>query len=185
MKKTFVVVIFAIVLIAILYQNKNEPNTNKEEIKTIETDSIIPEETIPTIDILELSEEEYKSLCQEMYYDNFFKEEPQVNQLVKFNGFIAGTSKYTSSSTFGIIIEDIDDKYKFRKEYLGCCILHEETKDDAVPSYFGEHVYLMFPEDSSLYIENYKAGEYYIIYGNIVQTWSGIFVIPEYFESAN
>lgn len=133
---------------------------------------------------VEYTEEEYKLLCQEKYHDDFFSEKPLVNvgDHVRFNGFISGKATYYYSDTFAMVIDDIDEMYNFRKEYMGSCVMHEETKDDAVPSYFGESVYLMFPENSDLNIENYEAGQHCIIYGQVVQTWSGIFIIPEYIE---
>ena len=74
------------------------------------------------------------------------------------------------------------DEYNFNKEYLGCCVMHEETKNDSVPSYFGHSVYLMFPSDTELDISCYDSGQKVVVYGEVVQTWSGIFIIPKYIE---
>lgn len=133
---------------------------------------------------IELSEEEYKELCKEMYYDDFFSESANasVGDYVKFNGFISGKAQYYYSDTFAMVIDDIDEIYNFRREYMGSCVMHKETKDDLLPSYLGKSVYLMFPENSELNIENYEAGQHCIIYGEVVQTWSGIFIIPKYIE---
>lgn len=154
-------------------------NKTEDEAEPLKDETI---EVFTEQEDIEYTEDEYKNLCQELYYDDFFDEAPDVGQYVKFHGFISEKGQYTSSSTFGIVIEDIDDKYNFRKDYLGCCVLHEETKDSAIPSYFGESIYLMFPSESDLLIENYESGQYVVVYGEVVQTWSGIFIIPKYIE---
>lgn len=176
--KKIVVLFFICLFFCGCYSQENEEKTKiLQEIP--EAESIEAEHTK-----LEYTEEEYKELCKEMYYDDFFSEEPivSVGEYVKFKGFISGKAEYYFSDIFGVIIADIDEIYNFRREYMGSCVMHEETKDDALPSYFGESVYLMFPESSDLYIENYEAGQHCIIYGEVVQTWSGIFIIPKYIE---
>lgn len=174
-------------------------SSNSEQASSVETTELelatenkaeneielVKEETTETITEpteIEYTEDEYKNLCQELYYDDFFNKEPYVGQYVKFYGFISGKGQYTFSSTFGMIIENINDKYNFNKEYLGCCVMHEETKNDSVPSYFGHSVYLMFPGDTELDISCYDSGQKVVVYGEVVQTWSGIFIIPKYIE---
>lgn len=195
MKKVLSIVLITAFLITLftkcnsnLEQTSNIETTDLESVTENKTENeieVAKEETAEVItetENIEYTEDEYKNLCQELYYDDFFDEAPDVGQYVKFHGFISGKGQYTSSSTFGIVIEDIDDKYNFRKEYLGCCVLHEETKDSAIPSYFGESTYLMFPSESDLLIENYESGQYVVVYGEVVQIWSGIFIIPKYIE---
>ena len=195
MKKVLSIVLITALSITLLTKcsSNSEQTSNIEtadlesvtENKTEDEIEAVKEETIEAMtdpEDIEYTEDEYKNLCQELYYDDFFDEAPDVGQYVKFHGFISEKGQYTSSSTFGIVIEDIDDKYNFRKDYLGCCVLHEETKDSAIPSYFGESTYLMFPSESDLLIENYESGQYVVVYGEVVQVWSGIFIIPKYIE---
>ena len=195
MKKVLSIVLITALSITLLTKcsSNSEQTSNIEtadlesvtENKTEDEIEAVKEETIEAMtdpEDIEYTEDEYKNLCQELYYDDFFDEAPDVGQYVKFHGFISGKGQYTSFSTFGIVIEDIDDKYNFRKDYLGCCVLHEETKDSAIPSYFGESTYLMFPSESDLLIENYESGQYVVVYGEVVQVWSGIFIIPKYIE---
>ena len=193
--KKLLIVLMTVFLITLLTEcsSNSEKTSNIEttylesvtENKTEDEIEAVKEETIEAMteqEDIEYTEDEYKNLGQELYYDDFFDEAPDVGQYVKFHGFISGKGQYTSSSTFGIVIEDIDNKYNFRKDYLGCCVLHEETKDSAIPSYFGESTYLMFPSESDLLIENYESGQYVVVYGEVVQIWSGIFIIPKYIE---
>ena len=172
MRKIFVLFFICLFLCGCYFQ-ENEENTEILQ-------EISEEESIE----VEYTKEEYKELCEEVYYDDFFAETPSVDvgNYVKFNGFISGKATYYYSDTFAMVIDDIDEIYNFRREYMGSCVMHEETKDDAVSSYFGESVYLMFPENSELNIDNYEAGQHCIIYGEVVQTWNGIFIIPEYIE---
>jgi hypothetical protein len=178
MRKIVVLFLICLFLCGCYYQ-ENEENT--EILQEISEEESIEVESIE----VEYTEEEYKELCKEVYYNDFFAETPSVDvgNYVKFNGFISGKATYYYSDTFAMVIDDIDEIYNFRREYMGSCVMHEETKDDATPSYFGESVYLMFPETSNLDIENYNTGEHYIIYGEVVKTWNGIFIIPKYIES--
>ena len=185
-----IVILILAVFCRIMGFSEPEDGKSKEDIVVQEvasptpllTTSVADTEEVKTEDREELSEENKEELCIELYNDDFFKDVPQVGTYVKFYGFISEKGEYTSSSTFGIIIEDIDNKYNFNKEYLLCCVMHEETRNDAVPSYFGESIYLMFPSDAELDISCYEPGQKVVVYGEVVQTWSGIFIIPKYIE---
>lgn len=154
-------------------QKQNETETTMQEITTE-----VATEQQTTV----LTEEGYKNSCEEMYYDDFFVQEPSVGQYVKIHGFVSGEYRYSSSSMSGIIVRDIVKQYDLRKEYLGCCVMHEETKNNAIPSYYGKSVWLMFPNSSDLNIENYDDGQHVLVYGEVVQTQHGIFIIPKYME---
>lgn len=159
--------------------NQEETTEQKEtETTTQEITTEVATEQKTTV----LTEDGYKNSCKEMYYDDFFVQEPSVGQYVKIHGFVSGEYRYSSSSMSGILIRDIVKQYDLRKEYLGCCVMHEETKNDAIPSYFGKSVWLMFPNSSDLNIENYDAGQHVLVYGEVVQNNNGIFIIPKYIE---
>lgn len=182
MRKIFVLFFICLFLCGCYFQENEENTEILQEIS--EEESVKVEYTEEESIEVEYTEEEYKLLCEEKYHDDFFSEKPlvKVGDYVRFNGFISGKATYYYSDTFAMVIDDIDETYNFRREYMGSCVMHEETKDDSLPSYFGESVYLMFPENSELNIDNYEAGQHCIIYGEVVQTWSGIFIIPKYIE---
>lgn len=164
-----------------------ESDKEVDSIEQVQTETTTQETEVATEVVTEqpttvLTEEGYKNSCEEMYYDDFFVQEPEVGQYIKIHGFISGKYRYSSSSMSGILIRDIVEQYDLRKEYLGCCVMHEETKNDAVPSYFGKSIWLMFPDLSDLHIDNYDAGQHVLVYGEVVQNNNGIFVIPKYIE---
>ena len=130
----------------------------------------------------ELSLDEFMYLCQEKYYDDFFKSTPRVGEYVKIYALTSQKYKYSSGDMQGILTEDITKEYNLALNSLGCCVLHEETKDDAVPSYFGKHIYIMFEKDAELNLDSFKTGQYIIIYGEIIKNDNGTFVLPKYIE---
>lgn len=130
----------------------------------------------------EYTEEEYKALCKEMYNDDFFKSKPNVGQFAKVSCMISQKYKYTSSSMQGILVEDITDEYELELKSIGCTVMHEETKNDAVPSYFGEYIYMMFDDNMEFYFDYLKTGNKVIVYGEIIQNKNGIYILPKYIE---
>lgn len=161
--------------------NNNSGNTNKNNNYEKQTEEEKPTET--TIDYNSLSEDEYKAQCVEMYNDDFFKSNPKAGTLIKAHIFTSEKYKYTATSMQGILVEDITEKYNLALNYLTCCVMHEETKDDAVPSYFGDHIYMMFIDGAELNIDTYKTGEKLILYGEVIQNKNGVFILPKYIET--
>lgn len=157
-----------------------EEDNTIEEVK-IETTEIYSEVEVVNAEI-ELTEEEYKNQCREIYYDDIFSDELTLGEKVKIHVFIAEKYRYSFSDMMGIIVEDIAKQYNLLKECIGACAMHEETKDDTIPSYFGKQFYLMFIEDSELSIDNYKTGQYFFVYGEVIKTDNGVFVLPKYIE---
>lgn len=156
----------------------------ESEVVTIKQEDELKEiaETFYDENKEELIEEEYKEICREIYYDNIFSDELSLGEKVKIHFFIAEKYKFFATDIIGIMVEDIAKQYNLSNEYIGACAMHEETKDNILPSYFGKQFYLMFSEDSELSIDNYKTGQYFIVYGDVIKTDSGIFVLPKYIE---
>lgn len=159
--------------------SSNDENASTEKVQesnpTTETESETEEVKVYT-------EDEYKAMCQVVYYDDVFKDELEVGEYVKIYGFISEKNTYTTTSTFGIVIDELIEEYDLEKKYLSSCIMHEETKEDAVPSYMGKSVYLLFPNEYTLSADDYETGQKVVIYGEVVQTWSGVFIIPQYID---
>lgn len=163
---------------------ESEIEMNSEENPIDEGDTEVETETVA-----ELTEEEYKAMCQEVYNDDVFKGGDLTGELVKIQGFISSKGTYTATSTFGIMIEEIAQKYDLDKMYLCSCVMHEETKNDAIPSYFGESVYLLFNKEYPLSIDDYNEGQKILIYGEVVKwldnkrsTYNSVWIIPKYIE---
>lgn len=153
------------------YTESLSGSENKEEVE--ETQINPPKE---------LTEDEYKKQCAEKYYDDFFIDTPDVGEFVKIYAFTSEKYKYYSGDMRAILVEDITEQYNLKLNSLGCCVLHEETKDDVVPSYFGKHIYIMFSNGGDIKFDDLKTGKRIIIYGKVIQNVNGIYILPKYIE---
>lgn len=179
-----------ILLVACNNRAKDEDDTSKytnidydNSWNNYESQETIEKQPETTIDYNLLSEEEYKAKCTEMYNDDFFKSTPKVGSIVKAHIFTSEKYKYNSSSMQGILVEDITEKYNLAMNCLACAVMHEETKDSIVPSYFGDHIYMMFIDGAELNIDTYKTGEKLILYGEVIQNKNGVYILPKYIET--
>lgn len=154
-----------------------------ESIESAQGSNLNTETESETEEVKVYTEEEYKALCQVVYYDDVFEKELEVGKYVKIHGFISGKGSYSYSDMFGIIIDDIRKEYDLEKKYVSSCVLHEEKTDYNMPTYVGESVYLLFDKENSLSPDDLESGEKVIIYGEVVQNWSGVFIIPKYIEA--
>lgn len=179
----------------LLSENESSSSTEKEEENTdldIETTTSneltetettsVKEETTTEINVSALSIEEYKNMCQEFYYDDFFYGSAPVGKYVKIYGFITGKYMYRSSDVQGMLVEEITNKYNLELKSIGCGVMHEETKNNIVPSYFGDSIYLMLEINGTYTLDSFKTGDKIIIYGKIIQNKNGIYVLPRYIE---
>lgn len=156
--------------------HQQEDTSSTENIESEE----IPSDT--SINDADLTEEEYKNLCQEMYHEDFFDKEVPLNAYVKFYALTSKKIKYGPTDVQGMLVSDITEQYNLDWSCLGCATMWEKTKDDAVPSYFGESIFLMFENDGTYSLDSFNTGEHLIVYGKIIQTNNGIFVLPRYIE---
>lgn len=164
-------------------EDKKETESQKEKTTKQDTQEEKPEKVEEEPEQpKELTESEYKANCKELYYDDFFKNTPSVGQLVKVHVMASSKYKYSSSDMQGIIVEEITDKYNLEMNSLGCTVMHESTKNDTVPSYFGEQIYVMFQEGGVLNLDTFKTGQKFTLYGEVIQNKNGTFILPKYYE---
>lgn len=130
----------------------------------------------------ELSLNEFMDLCQEKYYDDFFKYYTKVGEYVKVYAMVSDKYKYSSSDTFGILTKDITDKYNLEMNCVVCSVLHEETKNDNIPSYFGKHIYVALEKYYAYNINQFKQGQKIIVYGEVIKNTNGFFILPKYIQ---
>lgn len=150
------------------------------EIKT-ESDIIELVET-ETEEIEPLTEDEYKSICQEMYNEDVFAGDLEEGQHLKIYGYLGEKGSYVPYDTFAIIIDDICKEYELERDYFVSGVLFKEGAERNVPMYVGERVYLLFDKAHILSAADFEVGEEVVIYGEVVQLWSGPFIIPRYME---
>lgn len=180
MRKLLLTTLIATSSLMMIFTGCSSNAEQTSNIETAELEAKTENETEPTE--VKYTEDEYKALCSEKYYDDFFKGTPRVGEHVKIYVLTSQKYKYSSGDMQGILTEDITKKYNLALNSLSCCVLHEETKDDAVPSYFGKHIYIMFEKDAELNLDSFKTGQYIIIYGEIIKNDNGTFVLPKYIE---
>ena len=130
----------------------------------------------------ELSLNEFMDLCQEKYYDDFFKYFTRVGEYVKVYAMVSDKYEYSSSDMFGILTEDITDKYNLEMNCVVCSVLHEDTKNNDVPSYFGKHIYVALEKYYAYSINQFKQGKKIIIYGEVIKNSNEYFILTKYIE---
>lgn len=165
-------------------QTLNIEATELESITENETE-LVKEETTEAITEpteIEYTEDEYKALCSEKYYDDFFKYSTMVGEYVKVYAMVSDKYEYSSSDMFGILTEDITDKYNLEMNCVVCSVLHKETKNDNIPSYFGKHIYVALEKYYTYSINQFKQGQKIIIYGEVIKNSNEYFILPKYIE---
>lgn len=201
--KNWLIVIVVILVFGIIVNNSEENVEKKEENTKVENNNDETKENeIQENDIekdkqqvaenddttepeqpKELTESEYKANCNEVYNADVFKNEIPVGQLVKVRVMASEKYKYGRTDMWGIITEDITEKYSLERNSLGCTVMHESTKNDSVPSYFGEQMYVMFQQGGALNIDTFKTGQKFTLYGEVIQNKNGTFVLLKYYEA--
>lgn len=186
--KIFILVIICVLLVSFLIDESKKPSTvpKKKENKTqSDAQTIVEEKEESTQDVeteKNYTEEEYKTACKEVYNDDFFKSEVEVGALVKIPVMISSKYDYGITSLQGILVEEITEKYNLETNCIGCTVMHESTKNDSLPSYFGKQIYIMFVKDGSMNMETFKTGQKIIIYGEVIQNTHGHYILPKYYE---
>lgn len=186
--KIFILVIVCVLLAAFFIDESKKPTstTKKKEEAQSDSETIAEEKEEQLNQDMEpkknYTEEEYKALCKEVYNDDFFKAEVEVGTLVKIPVMISSKYDYGITSVQGILVEEITEKYNLETNCIGCTVMHESTKNDSLPSYFGKQIYIMFVKDGSMNMETFKTGQKIIIYGEVIQNTHGHYILPKYYE---
>lgn len=171
-------------------EKEQKDNTSNNDFSTqteIETESEVETEVVETeseINVDELSEEEYKALCQVIYNnEDLMEEKVQDGQYVKLQMWLTNKYKYSYGDMFWVVINKLTQKYDLEEEYFEGGALNRDNDDQySATSYVGESVYLLFNKEYSLSIDDFEEGDHVVVYGEMVQTWSGYFVMPKYME---
>lgn len=134
----------------------------------------------------ELTEEAYKSLCDEVYYDDvFFGEGDLEGKYVKIHLFLAEKYYFTADDMHSEVFRLYDDKYNMRRDFFKASVLREGEN-----SYVGVgKVNLWFSDDIEIDPNSYKTGEHIIVYAEVI-SWSNnttsgynsVTIIPKYIE---
>ena len=158
-----------------------------KETKVLETTEIASTELFTEIETeYELTEEEYKENCQEMFYDDvFFGDVNLENQYVKLHLFLTESQFFTVDAMYSDTWRQYDEKYNLKRDLFKASVLRKDED-----SYFGKgKIQVWFSEDFDLDVNDYEEGQKIIIYGEVISwgnvTWDGyntVTVIPKYIE---
>ena len=135
----------------------------------------------------ELSEQEYKDLCAELYYnDVFYGKNDLKDKYVKLNLFVSERSFFTTDALYSSSFQKLNDKYKLKRDILKCCVLRKDTN-----SYVGYQIKMYFSQNNNINPNDYKTGEKITVYGQVIlwsdNTMSGynsVTIIPKYIEKS-
>ena len=156
----------------------------------------IPEEQIENTDIQEevekqqeepkeLTEEEYKALCEELYYDEvFFGDDNLEGKYVKLHLMLSEKYYFTNDDMYMQTWKEINDKYSLNRDFFKCCVLREEEN-----SYVGRQINMWFSNENGIDPNNYDVGNKVTVYAEVISwsnnTWDGynsVTIIPKYIE---
>lgn len=161
-----------------------EQNTEEEQAEIVE-EEIISEEVIEeATEVAELTEEEYKELCKEMYYDEvFFGDDLSKGDFVELHLMVSENYYFTMDSLYSDSFSDLMDKWDLHRDFKKCSVLRENED-----SYFGVgKVDLYFSNKYELNPIDYQPGDKIIIYGEVISfykdEWDGyndVVIVPKY-----
>lgn len=186
MKKINFLLFFLLTFLIAGCGSKSESNSSSIQTNS-STQSIeneVLEETTENEEVI-LSEEEYKELCEELWYkDIFFSEENLKGKNIKILVYVEEQKFFKAESIYDSTTSDFINKYSLKRDLLACGV---RRKDE--DSYVGGQINLYFSDDFDIDPMECSTGEQYIVYGEIVDysrnTWDGYNicgVIPRYME---
>lgn len=141
----------------------------------------------PTKSPSELSEKEYKAKCEELFYDDvFFGDEDLEGKLVKLNLFLSEKYYFTSENMYSDNYKQQYEKYAMKRDFFECSVLRKDTT-----SYVGKgKIKMWFTKKLDLDANDYKTGQKITVYAEIVSwsnnTWDGynkVTIIPKYIDN--
>ena len=162
------------------YLDYQEENTNQETDSEIESTATQSESNVMENENYveyeqedDLSEEEYKKSCVELFYDDiFFSQDDLEGKDVKLNLFVSELYELRAKDMYYDYIQEMFGEYNLQRNFLKCCVLREGTE-----SYMGEQINVLFSNDYGLNATDYSGGEKITVYGKIIgystNSWRG------------
>ena len=186
----FSVCIGGILIFLFLYKKPETENTDSsnenveyaQETSTYSEEEPEPKEGLQHSD---LSESEYKNSCNELYYDDiFFGDENLEGQLVKLDLFVSEYYFFTNDDMQKEMINDFYYEYNLKRDFLKCCVRREGEN-----SYVGRQIDVFFSEDYRLDYSLFSAGQNVTVYAEVVR-WSNntmdgyntVSIVPRFYE---
>ena len=138
-------------------------------------------------EIATLSEDDYKSICSEKWYDDiFFGKEDLEYDNVKLHLMLSQKYYFTSEDmAYNDTVKWLIDHHNVYTDFYKCCVKRQDAE-----SYVGQSIDVFFSQDNPFNPSDYSVGQKYVMYGKIIHynsnTYSGyntVYFIPRYIES--
>lgn len=154
--------------------------------ENIENEQNVVNEDTEIINYNSLSEEEYKDLCTELWYDDiFFSEENLDGKLVKLDLFVEEERFFKAESLYNSMAVDFINEFDLQRNFYYCGVQRENEN-----SYVGGQISMYFPRDCGYSTSDMTEGDHLIVYGEIISysrlTYDGYnscSIIPRYIEN--
>jgi len=186
-EKKYKIIIGVVLVLWVLtfFTNGKDSDVADNEVSTEMESEVVESEIVETeseINVDELTEEEYKAICEEVYddYETKFQDTLQVGQHIKLYGYLAEGYLCYETNVFNSTDYDLED---MELTYYVCRVQDEGRSLDFIPG-FNETIELYFLIDGTVSGQDFQTGQTVLLYGEVVQVmeYSGVFVIPKYME---
>ena len=132
-----------------------------------------------------LSEEEYKFLCKELYYEDvLFGDVDLQGEKIKLNVLFSEKKFFTVDDMYSSTFQKYHSKYSLRRDFFAFCVLRKDSE-----SYVGRSINSWFSNHYDVNPGDYEVGQKAIVYADVVSwsnnTWDGynsVVIIPRYID---
>ncbi len=163
-------------------ENASSSNYNNSEDNTKEIITEINNETEASIDIDNLSEEEYKSNCKQIYYEDIEDDRVSKNDYIKVEVYL---EQILMKDLYDAMADSLWQENNLSLTYFSFGVLCRDYENN----YGGEN-YLLFSNDIDLDAINYNSGSYFYLYGKVLKVetngWTGkksLYLMPKYIDN--
>lgn len=189
MKTKYKVIIGVVAVLWVLAFFTNDKDTDVADAESTQMGISTEQETEPQTEQIEtefnvedLTEEEYKEMCVEIYddYDTKFQETLQVGQRVKLYAHLEECVVFSDTNVFHDTEYTMKDCHNI---YFVCRVQDKESSLEFIPG-FNETIEIYFPKAGTVSCYDFQEGQTVLLYGEVfnVMEYSGVFIIPRYME---
>lgn len=157
---------------------ETEPSVNEE--KTQEN------EKSQEVDVSSLSEDEYKNMCEILWYDEiFFSKDSLEGKYVRLDLFVEEWRFFNNKAAYDVFATDFINKYNLQREFYKCGVQRENEN-----SYVGGQITMYFTNENGYSASDMTEGDHLIAYGEIIEYstltndgYNSCSFLPKYIEN--
>lgn len=132
-----------------------------------------------------LTEEEYKAQCEELWHDDIFFSDSDLNgRYVKLDLFVEEERFYDAETVmYNSMVSDFLQEYDLKRTFYFCGV----NRKDEIASYMGGQVSLYMPNDFDMEL---TIGDHLIFYGEIIDYstmsldgYNSCYLLPKFIEN--